>query len=116
MVLKQYKIKKYDKGCYDIWNQFVAESKNGTFLFHRDFMEYHNDRFEDCSLLIFNEKEKLVSLIHTNKKENIIFSHQGLTYGSLVYKDNLKLEAIINIFHDVLKFLNEIGFEKITIK
>lgn len=116
MVLKHYEVKKYDKSYYDIWNQFVADSKNGTFLFHRDFMEYHSDRFEDFSLLIFDEKKKLVAVLPANKVDNKLFSHQGLTYGGLVYKDNLKLEVIINIFHDVLKFLNEIGFEKITIK
>lgn len=116
MVLKQYKIKKYDTSFYDIWNQFVAESKNGTFLFYRDFMEYHSDRFEDCSLLVFDEKNKLVAILSANRVGNELFSHQGLTYGGLVYKDNLKLEAIINILHDVLKFLNELNFEKITIK
>lgn len=116
MILKQYKIKKYDKGSYEIWNQFVAESKNGTFLFHRDFMEYHNDRFEDCSLLVFDEKDKLVAILPANKIGNELFSHQGLTYGGLVYKDNLKLETVIGVFYEVLKLLEELGFEKTTVK
>ena len=37
----------------EVWNDFVARSKNGTFLLHRDFMDYHADRFFDCSLLIY---------------------------------------------------------------
>ena len=116
MVLKQYKIKKYDQTYSSLWNNFVADAKNGTFLFHRDFMEYHSDRFEDCSLLVLDEKDKLVAILPANKVGGELFSHQGLTYGGLIYKDNLKLETVINVFHDVLKFLNDIGFEKITIK
>ncbi len=114
--MKQFKIKKYNQTDFNLWNNFVANAKNGTFLFHRNFMQYHSDRFEDCSLFVFDEKEKLVAILPANKVGNELFSHQGLTYGGLVYNDNLKLEAIINIFHDVLKFLYENSFEKITIK
>ena len=28
------------------WNEFVERSKNGTFLFHRSYMDYHADRFD----------------------------------------------------------------------
>ncbi|GAA4767141.1 MULTISPECIES: GNAT family N-acetyltransferase [Flavobacterium] len=114
--MKQFKIKKYNQTDFNLWNNFVANAKNGTFLFHRNFMQYHSDRFEDCSLFVSDEKEKLVAILPANKVGNELFSHQGLTYGGLVYNDNLKLEVIINIFHDVLKFLYENSFEKITIK
>lgn len=116
MVLKQFKIKKYDQTYFDLWNNLVSNSKNGTFLFNRDFMEYHSNRFEDFSLLVFDEKDKLVAILPANKVGNELFSHQGLTYGGLIYNDNLKSELIINIFYDVLKFLHENSFEKITIK
>ena len=35
------------------WNAFVAQSKNGTFLFDRGYMDYHSDRFTDHSLMFF---------------------------------------------------------------
>lgn len=114
--MSQFAIKKYESKFYDIWNNFVAKSKNGTFLFHREFMEYHKDRFEDYSLLVFDQKDKLVAILPANKVENELFSHQGLTYGGLIIKDNLKLEKTINIFYDVLNFLEELNFKKITIK
>ena len=38
----------------EVWDQFVAQSKNGTFLFQRNFMDYHADRFFDCSLMIYD--------------------------------------------------------------
>ena len=47
-----YRIEKYTASYYNLWNDFIQRSKNGTFLFHRDFMEYHSDRFNDFSLLV----------------------------------------------------------------
>jgi hypothetical protein len=55
-------------------------------------MDYHKDRFEDYSLLIYNEKTKLVAvylLIEGRRKR--FFSHQGLTYGGLIFELELKL-------------------------
>lgn len=108
-------IKKYNPSHYTLWNNFVAESKNGTFLFHRDFMEYHSDRFEDFSLLVFDEKDKLLCVLPANRVDNQIYSHQGLTYGGLVYNE-VKLAKVIYIFRELMLFLNSEGFEKIHIK
>ena len=102
----KYTIKKYSQDDYSIWNDFVAQSKNATFLFHRDFMEYHKDRFEDFSLLVF-EDEKLRAILPANKKENAIYSHQGLTYGGLVYLPKLKAEKVESILDEILLFLKE---------
>ena len=60
--MNSYKIIKYTSEHYQMWNNFVAQAKNATFLFHRDFMEYHSDRFEDYSLLVFDEKENLKAI------------------------------------------------------
>lgn len=111
----KYTIKKYEENDYTLWNDFVNQAKNATFLFHRDFMEYHKDRFEDFSLLVF-EDEKLRAILPANKQGKSIHSHQGLTYGSLVYKAETKQKAVIEIFHDLLLFLNENGFEKLFLK
>ena len=37
----------------EAWDAFVDMSKNGTFLLKRGFMDYHSDRFFDCSVLIY---------------------------------------------------------------
>lgn len=113
--MKQFSVKKYNVSYYQIWNNFVTESKNGTFLFHRDFMEYHSDRFEDFSLLVFDEKDKLLCVLPANRVGNQIYSHQGLTYGGLVYNE-VKLAKVIAVFKEVLLFLNSEGLEKIQIK
>ena len=110
-----YLIKQYKADDYTIWNTFVSDSKNGTFLFHRDFMEYHQDRFEDFSLLIFKDA-KLLAVLPANKVNHQIYSHQGLTYGGLVYSDKLRLSTILEIFGEMLQFLDSNNFKQIFIK
>lgn len=102
--LATYTVKKYHKSDYKIWNEFIAQAKNATFLFHRDFMEYHEDRFEDFSLLVF-EDEKLKAVLPANKVGDCVYSHQGLTYGGLVFLSKLKAEKVELILDEILLFL-----------
>lgn len=103
--MKQYSVRRYETKDYQIWNDFIGQAKNATFLFHREFMEYHADRFQDYSLLVFNEKEVLVAVLPANSVEDKVFSHQGLTYGGLVFLENIKLGHVLDVFKEVLKYL-----------
>lgn len=113
--MTKYTVRKYNKSDQGNWNNFIAQAKNATFLFDRNFMEYHEDRFEDFSLLIY-DNEKLVAVLPANKQGNSVHSHQGLTYGSLVYKEQTKLASVIAIFQAVLFFLNENQFQILYFK
>ena len=53
-------------------------------------MEYHSDRFEDFSLMVY-DKSELIALLPLNIIENKVYSHQGLSYGGLIVKTNLSL-------------------------
>lgn len=114
--MKNYLVQKYKAENYTIWNTFVHQSKNSTFLFHRDFMEYHQDKFEDFSLLIFDEKHKLISILPANKSGNTLYSHQGLTYGGLLFGQKIKLTEVLEIFKQVVLFLSENKIEKLFLK
>ena len=78
-------------------------------------MEYHNDRFNDFSLLVFKD-EKLVAILPANRVEDCVYSHQGLTYGGLVFKENLKLNSVLLIYKALLKFLNEAEISELHLK
>ena len=104
--MTNYTIKKYHKNDYEIWNAFIEQAKNATFLFHRDFMEYHKDRFEDFSLLVF-EDDKLKAVLPANINGKSVYSHQGLTYGGLVFNAKLKGEKVEKVLDQVLLFLKE---------
>ena len=113
--MKQFSVRKYTSTDKQEWNDFVSKAKNATFLFHRDFMEYHQDRFDDYSLIIEDDKN-WVAVLPANRVGNELFSHQGLTYGGLVYKDSLKLENVLSVFKSLLKMLQANDVNKLAIK
>lgn len=113
--MKNYLVRLYTSEDYTIWNNFVSTAKNATFLFHRDFMGYHSDRFQDFSLLVF-EEDKLISILPANKVGDTVFSHQGLTYGGLIFDDKIKLGEVIAITKVVLKFLYSLDIIVLQLK
>ena len=106
-----YEIKKYQPSQKSVWDSFVKEAKNATFLFQRDFMDYHSDRFTDHSLLIY-KGEKLVAVLPANISGSELHSHQGLSYGGLV----LDKQATFDIFKSLLTFLKSEGFTVLKLK
>lgn len=108
-------VRKYTEEDKFVWDAFVKEAKNATFLFQRDFMDYHNDRFEDYSLLCFQD-QVLVAVFPANKIDNVVYSHKGLTYGGLVLPSNIKLFSVFEIFKAILRCYNKEGIEKVEIK
>ena len=44
------------------WDALVSQSNNATFLFFRDFMDYHKDRFNDHSLMILKNETPIALL------------------------------------------------------
>lgn len=99
----------------DEWNLFVASSKNGTFLFDRRYMDYHSDRFEDCSLMVYR-KNRLFALLPGNRKDKTYVSHQGLTYGGLITDGQATAEHVCDIFVAVNAWLKEHHFQKVIYK
>lgn len=113
--MKNYTVKRYQESDYANWNAFISQAKNATFLFHRDFMEYHKDRFEDYSLMVYKD-EKLVAVLPANRVEDVVYSHQGLTYGGLVYNEKVKLVSVIEFFNAILFYLKENNIQKLQLK
>ena len=109
-------VHKYEPKQKNIWNEFLVKSKNSTFLFMRDFVEYHAARFNDYSLIIIDEGE-VVALFPANIDSNgIIHSHQGLTYGGFVFRKDECLNNILKYIHAALRFLTKNDISKILYK
>lgn len=109
-------IVKYKKEYKNNWNEFVKNSKNSHFFFNRDYMEYHSDRFEDFSLMVFDETDKLIAILPANIKDEILYSHQGLTFGGVLVDDKMKTETMLEIFESLKHFLKEQNIQKIVYK
>lgn len=74
-------IERYYDGMKEEWNGFVADSRNGFFLFDRNYMDYHADRFEDFSLVARDAKGRLLALLPAAIEGDVLCSHPGLTFG-----------------------------------
>ncbi|MGB0981111.1 MAG: GNAT family N-acetyltransferase [Winogradskyella sp.] len=78
-------------------------------------MDYHSNRFQDFSLLIY-KNDKLIAMLPANRKADTVFSHQGLTYGGLIYAKNFKTTDAIYCFKALLKFLNSNKIKTLSLK
>ena len=110
-----FEIRRYTADKASEWNRFLAQSKNGTFLFDRRYMDYHSDRFDDHSLLVYR-KNRLFALLPGNRKGNTFFSHQGLTYGGFITDYQATAEYVCDAFSAVNTFLRSEGFMKVVYK
>lgn len=108
-------VKLYDKVYKEEWNKLVNTSKNGTFLFYREFMEYHASRFTDHSLLFF-EDDELIAILPANIDGNTLITHSGLTYGGIVTNSTLKMGQMIKIFELLLDHLKDNNLSKLIYK
>ena len=100
------------------WDAFAAASRNGTFLFRRDFMEYHSDRFEDASLLIYDDK-KLIGLLPANRSRRdaaTVESHGGLTYGGLLLGDKATAMLTGKMLHAAAEYYLAQGYGQLVYK
>lgn len=114
-ILSQFQVIRYQPKLSADWNTFIKTAKNGTFLFDRNFMDYHSDRFEDFSLCIYR-KGSLFAVIPAHQKDKELFSHRGLTYGGMVLQEDAKLFDVWEALQAMLKFLHNHGITHWSVK
>lgn len=111
-----FDIIRYTSDKADEWNQFVACSKNGTFLFNRNYMDYHSDRFEDYSLMVYDDNNRLYALLPANKVNDVLYSHQGLSYGGLIMSEQTTTAAVCTLFDEMNALLRREGIRRVVYK
>jgi hypothetical protein len=99
------KIELYKPSDREEWNDFLSHAKNSHFMFHRDYMEYHADRFTDFSLMARSEKGELVAILPANLSSRTLHSHQGLSFGGLCVKKNITTRMVLDIFDLLIAFV-----------
>lgn len=110
-----FEIIRYTEADKASWDAFVAQSKNGTFLFFRNYMDYHADRFSDHSLMVYY-KSSLYALLPANLTGDTLYSHQGLTYGGLLMTDKCKTAVVRDIFIAINNYLRQQGVKRVVYK
>lgn len=110
-----FRIERYDSSQGKMWDEFVRASKNGTFLFVRDYMDYHADRFPDYSFIVWGD-DAVQALLPASRVEATLVSHSGLTYGGLVFGQDMSLEIVLELFPILRSELVRLGLETLIYK
>jgi len=109
-------VKIYQDNLKSVWDEFISRAKNSHFIFYRDYLEYHKDRYKDFSLMIYDENHNLVSVFPANIKDDVLYSHQGLTFGGFLIDDRMRTETMLEIFETLKSYLLKIELKKVVYK
>lgn len=111
------RIRRYRDADRANWDNWIRQSKNGTFLFYREYMEYHKDRFDDHSLIFTDAQDEWVAVMPaTVNKNNELVSHGGLTYGGLVTSKKTKGNVPLQAFHGLTAYCRGASLKKLRYK
>lgn len=91
------------------WDSLVKESPYATFQHQRDYIEYHKTRWIDASFFL-KKGEELIAAIPGNSKENQLYSHQGLSFGGVLWRKGLSMEEKVTYIEDLPSLLSQAGF------
>ena len=108
-------IHKYKREDAVAWNAFVEDSKNGTFMLKRGYVDYHADRFVDHSLM-FYDSDKLVAVLPASQHDSELRSHGGLTYGGLIASLDIRVQQVLEIFTALKEYMTEQGLSSLLYK
>lgn len=106
---------RYTEAEKELWNKFNANAKNPLFMFDRGFMDYHKDRFQDHSLLFYDDGE-LIAILPMSQREQILTSHGGLTYGGFITGSKMKQHTMNECIDALLQYARENDVQKIVYK
>jgi hypothetical protein len=108
-------VRVYSTEHASLWDDFVATSRNGTFLHMRSYLGYHADRFPDASLMLYAE-DHLVALLPATINGSILFSHRGLTYGGLIVGRSFHANDAIPAFEAIASWALAKGLASLVYK
>jgi len=114
-MLGQLIVQSYQNDLKAAWDAVVDKSINGTFIHKRDFMEYHGDRFQECSLIFFLD-EQAVAILPAEKSSEKVFSYRGLTYAGWIMTERMQGELLSLLIRDTLQYFKLKGFQSLEIR
>lgn len=110
------KLISYNSSDKAVWNQFLTTCKNGLFMFARDYMDYHSDRFTDHSLMAYDDAGKLIALLPANVRDGVLYTHQGLTFGGFLTSSAVKATTMLELFEHLRQHMQQNGLTKLVYK
>lgn len=110
-------VRRYSSDDIQEWNACLKVSRNGLFMFNRYYMDYHRDRFEDHSLMFYDE-DSLIGIMPCSMHDGTLKSHGGLTYGGIISGTDMRQALMIKCMEALKKYcidsrINEIIYKAV---
>lgn len=109
-------IEPYSPAIAAEWDAAVLASRNGTFLHLRGYMDYHADRFADCSLVARDAHGRIVAVLPAHASGDTVASHRGLSYGGWLMTPRADAEAMLGIWSEASAYYAARGYKKLFYK
>lgn len=115
----KFSILDYDAHHQQVWNEAAGMAKQQCMLFSRTYMDYHADRFTDCSLMVLDDQNHPVALFPACTDpgdERCVVSHAGLTFGGLLTVASLGAEAVGEILDSIVAHYRSKGKSRLIVR
>ncbi len=110
---KSMTVEPYQPHLKPEWDMVVEQSRNGTFLHRRDYMDYHADRFEDMSLIARDDSGRIIAVMPAHRCGDTITSHGGLTYGGWLMTPRADMIAMTEVWKLMTALLADMGIARL---
>lgn len=110
-----FSIHKYEPKLRAEWDELIRTSKNGSVLFFRDYLEYHAERYCECSF-VFKKKNRIVALIPGNIEGKIFYTHKYLTFGGIILSSQIYTGDLMLLFELLHSELKKLGITEVVYK
>ncbi|PWT99196.1 MAG: GNAT family N-acetyltransferase, partial [Candidatus Melainabacteria bacterium] len=114
-VTTQIRTVRYSDEARCSWDEWISTAKNSHFMFLRNYLEYHRHRFEDHSLMFF-QNDELLGIIPANQADDSLVSHGGLTFGGVISQEWMRTPLMLGIFDSLFEYLRTKKIKKLRYK
>lgn len=102
-----------------LWDEFIVTCPMATFLHSRKFLSYHKDRFQDLSLMVYDESANLIACLPAAQSladSKMVVSHPGISFGGILHKARLLGEAMIHALQLIKDYYLSLGYTSFQYK
>ena len=96
-----------------LWDEAVAESRNGLFQHRLDYMDYHAQRFCDCSLLASDARRRIIAVLPAHVSGDEVSSHRGLTFGGWLMTQRADMAAMMEVWASMAEYYRSRGWRSL---
>ena len=102
-------------GIPELWDEFVGQSVNGTFLHSHAFLASQIDSRQDVHIGVMRKGDLLAGIIF-RKEGEVAVSHPRSTYGGVLYRKGLKVAHLITFIREMRDRLRMQGINNLNMR